>query len=358
MGYWDETDQYISRHGRGPECPRCGEEMFPQDDHGRFTCFCNLGGGLDVVNDMQLDTPSIPQADTSNMSDKAKARIAPINRLESEPTAAEANVLSMLLRGPGAMDDPKYIEACRALEEERNKQLPFKCGKVVYLPSRFLKVFVSLYPFNMKVVLRQYKDSDKDAIWQLHVDGLNQTGSFIFNPELDSDFENIKGTYIKNDGDFFVASLENTIIGMGALRKVDFSTAEIKRMRVNIKHQRKGLGSIILKKLIERAKELGYKKLTLDTSEKQNVAKHLYEKYGFRECDRKKFGDHETIFYELEIGEGKTKTLANTDQPIRITLVVGNIVLYSKILLEGVNINQEVKNVHQLTQTSQFVLVK
>ena len=149
--------------------------------------------------------------------------------------------------------------------------------------------------------MRQYRDSDKVAVWQLHVDGLNQTGSFIFNPVLDSDLENIKGIYIENDGEFFVASLNNIVFGMGALRKVNSKIAEIKRMRVSIKHQRKGLGSMILKKLIERAKEFGYKKLILDTSEKQDAAKQLYEKYGFKEYDRKKLGDHKIIFYELKI---------------------------------------------------------
>lgn len=48
MSYWDETDRYLSRHGKGPTCGSCGEEMFPADDHGRFMCFCG-GGGLDVV---------------------------------------------------------------------------------------------------------------------------------------------------------------------------------------------------------------------------------------------------------------------------------------------------------------------
>ena len=121
MGYWDATDEYLGRHGRGPTCPWCGEEMFPQDDHGRFTCFCNLGGSLNVVTGIQLRTPKIPQVDTSGISNKDKAKIAPVNRLESEPTAAEAKVLSILLRGPEAMNDPEYAAACKALDEERGK---------------------------------------------------------------------------------------------------------------------------------------------------------------------------------------------------------------------------------------------
>ncbi len=122
MGYWDATDQYLSSHGGcAPMCLSCGKNMFPQDDHSRFICFCNLGGGLDVVIGMRISTPKIPQVNTSNISDEEKAKIAPINRLESKPTTAEAKVLSMPLSGPKAMDDPEYAKALKDLEEERNK---------------------------------------------------------------------------------------------------------------------------------------------------------------------------------------------------------------------------------------------
>ncbi len=122
MGYWDATDQYLSRHGgRGPTCPSCGREMFAEDDHGRFLCSCS-GGGLDIVSGMRTQIPrtQIPQVDTSDMSDEEKAKIAPINRLNSPPTAAETKVLEMAARGPNCMDDPEYWAACEALEKERN----------------------------------------------------------------------------------------------------------------------------------------------------------------------------------------------------------------------------------------------
>jgi len=38
-GYWGRTDR-ITSEGLTPTCPACGEKMFPCDDHGRFTCFC------------------------------------------------------------------------------------------------------------------------------------------------------------------------------------------------------------------------------------------------------------------------------------------------------------------------------
>lgn len=153
----------------------------------------------------------------------------------------------------------------------------------------------------MEIQLRQYQDTDQDTVWQLHVDGLNQTGSFVNNPKHDQDLLNIKETYLSHKGEFLIALINNKIIGMGAFRKVDNQTAEIKRMRVNREHQGKGIGTLILSSLIQKAKERGYKKLILDTSTNQAAAKHLYEKRGFKEFKRGKTEHLENIFYELEL---------------------------------------------------------
>ena len=149
--------------------------------------------------------------------------------------------------------------------------------------------------------IRRYKYSDKKIVWELHVNGINQTGTFVFNPELDSDLENIDDVYINNGGEFFVALLGGNVVGMGALKKIDGKTAEIKRMRVNPRYQRRGIGSEILKKLIKRAKLSGYERLILDSSVKRKAAHNLYEKYGFAEYKRDQKGDYGTIFFKLDL---------------------------------------------------------
>ena len=80
-------------------------------------------------------------------------------------------------------------------------------------------------------------------------------------------------------------------------------------MIVSENHQQKGIGSKILSRLIEKAKSTGYKKLILDTSTKQTPAHRLYEKHGFVEFKRDKYGDHGTIFYKLDLEKrGKNST--------------------------------------------------
>jgi N-acetylglutamate synthase-like GNAT family acetyltransferase len=153
----------------------------------------------------------------------------------------------------------------------------------------------------MQIKIRQYQDADHDSILNLHIAGQKQTGSYIENPELDKDLDNIKSTYIDPGGDFLVVTINKIVVGMGALKKLDKNTAEIKRMRVDQKYQGKKIGSKILDTLIERAKKLGFKKIVLDTTNKQLVAQKLYESRGFKEFDRKNLEDMnmEVIFYEL-----------------------------------------------------------
>lgn len=120
MGYWDATDRFLSKHGRGPKCPSCGSEMFPEDDHGRFSCICG-GGTFDVVSETIIPVLPIPQVDTAGMSDEEKAQIPCINRLNSTPTKAETNLFKISIRGPDCMDDPEYWAAVEVIEKERKK---------------------------------------------------------------------------------------------------------------------------------------------------------------------------------------------------------------------------------------------
>jgi phage/plasmid primase-like uncharacterized protein len=121
MSYWSATDEFLQKNGGNPKCPNCGSEMFPQDDHGRFICFCSLGGGFDAVTNTRMHTLGIPQVDASGLSDEEKAKISPINRLNSAMTSAEQRVANFLMQGLKAMDSLEYVEACEALKKERSK---------------------------------------------------------------------------------------------------------------------------------------------------------------------------------------------------------------------------------------------
>ncbi len=155
------------------------------------------------------------------------------------------------------------------------------------------------------VHLKQFEADDKDAVYALHIAGLKQTDSLIggeARKTLDKDLEDVQKTYLENRGAFFVVTHDSQIIGMGGLKNVDENTAEIKRMRVQISLQGKGIGKLILDKLIEQAKDFGYTKLILHTSVTQTAAHHLYESRGFKVYKRGDVYGQETIYYQKDLG--------------------------------------------------------
>jgi len=81
MSYWDETDRII-REGRQPSCVYFGNEMIPEDDHGRFTCFCD---GYTKANHPRYSFPQVRE----ELPDEEKSKIHPLNRLYLKPTQEE-----------------------------------------------------------------------------------------------------------------------------------------------------------------------------------------------------------------------------------------------------------------------------
>lgn len=70
-------------------------------------------------------------------------------------------------------------------------------------------------------------------------------------------------------------------VACGAIKPYNDSTIEIKRMYTHPDSRGKGLGKTILRELEQWAKELGYKKLILETGISFAAANNLYKNYGF-----------------------------------------------------------------------------
>jgi ribosomal protein S18 acetylase RimI-like enzyme len=148
------------------------------------------------------------------------------------------------------------------------------------------------------IVLRRYHIQDKQQVWELHNLALSAAGAHMGNGPWDADLKDIERTYLKPGGEFLVAVSMGRIIGMGALLRLDETTAEIKRMRVDPQHQGMGLGRRMLLSLEGTAARLGYKRIVLDTTTKQVAAQRLYENHGYTKIGRVDRGRFEVIFYE------------------------------------------------------------
>jgi GNAT superfamily N-acetyltransferase len=81
---------------------------------------------------------------------------------------------------------------------------------------------------------------------------------------------------------FIIVLEENNPVGCGALKYFDPSTIEIKRMYVRKNFRGKGLSKLILLDLENKAKEMNYHWIVLETGIRQPEAIALYEKSGYK----------------------------------------------------------------------------
>jgi len=82
---------------------------------------------------------------------------------------------------------------------------------------------------------------------------------------------------------FWTAWEKDTLLGCGALKEISQSEGEIKSMRTQTEHLRKGVAAAILKHILNIAKEKQYKLVSLETGSGPafEPAISLYKKYGF-----------------------------------------------------------------------------
>jgi putative acetyltransferase len=112
----------------------------------------------------------------------------------------------------------------------------------------------------------------------------------LLDKELWSRYPSSQATYdqfnkIENNNTVVVIYDSDMPIACGCFKKIDDITAEIKRMFVMQSHRGKGISKLIMNELEQWAQQLGFKRLILETAEKQPEAIGLYYKCGFKKIE-------------------------------------------------------------------------
>jgi putative acetyltransferase len=107
---------------------------------------------------------------------------------------------------------------------------------------------------------------------------------------FDTELANLPGDYTPPHGRLLLAEYEGQLAGCVALHKLGSETGsefcEMKRLYLRPQFRGKGLGRAFADRIIAEAREIGYKRMRLDTVEpamKDAVA--MYRRLGFREIE-------------------------------------------------------------------------
>jgi len=79
----------------------------------------------------------------------------------------------------------------------------------------------------------------------------------------------------------FIAEMNGKPVGCIMLMRKNDTEGKMRVMYVSEDARRKGVGTLLAKALLEKAKSIGYKTLGLLTTDKQIAARKLYKKIGF-----------------------------------------------------------------------------
>jgi ribosomal protein S18 acetylase RimI-like enzyme len=148
--------------------------------------------------------------------------------------------------------------------------------------------------------LRRFDDADAQAV--LEFEDRARAGADLGSGSAVEDPRSIRSAYLQDGGEFLVGRLDGRVVATGGLRHVTAAVAEIGRMRVHPRFQRRGFGRIVLAHLEDRARVLGYAKLRLDTAVTQTAAQALYQGQGYRAVGRGLLAGLQVIYYEKRLG--------------------------------------------------------
>ncbi len=119
---------------------------------------------------------------------------------------------------------------------------------------------------------------------ELFLEYAHSLGFSLCFQNFDKELASLPGDYAPPEGRLLLAQYEGQLAACVALHKLDADICEMKRLYLRPQFRGKGLGRILADRIIAEARQIGYRRMRLDTVEpvmKDAVA--MYRRIGFRE---------------------------------------------------------------------------
>jgi ribosomal protein S18 acetylase RimI-like enzyme len=119
---------------------------------------------------------------------------------------------------------------------------------------------------------------------------------------FDQELAGLPGAYAPPRGALLVAQSAGEVVGCVALRPLDDTTCEMKRLFIRPSQRGTGLGRRLVHEIVARGRDLGYERMRLDTGPWMTAAQALYTEAGFREIPQYTVNPVPgALFLELEL---------------------------------------------------------
>ena len=122
-----------------------------------------------------------------------------------------------------------------------------------------------------------------DDVRRLFRDYADWIGVDLGFQDFEQELATLPGKYAPPQGRLLLLVRAEQAVGCIALRRFDAHSGEVKRLYVRPAERGRGLGKALAGAIVEAAREIGYRRLMLDTLEPMVEARELYRSFGFTE---------------------------------------------------------------------------
>ncbi|HEX8738312.1 MAG TPA: GNAT family N-acetyltransferase [Pyrinomonadaceae bacterium] len=136
---------------------------------------------------------------------------------------------------------------------------------------------------SFEIFIRSATNEDCANVQNLVFGVLREYDLTIETGGTDADIADLEANYLKRGGVFeIVEDAAGNLLGTVGLYPLDAETVELRKMYFDKKLRGRGVGKKMLERMIETARERGYRRIYLETAAVLKEAAALYEKYGFQ----------------------------------------------------------------------------